>query len=57
MNRHWYRFRAQSQGAEIAMYDEIGAFEIPAKTFLDWFTEGFESADVRDAKALLDELA
>jgi adenylate cyclase len=23
----------------------------------DWFTEGFETADLRDAKALLDELA
>jgi predicted ATPase len=23
----------------------------------DWFTEGFETADLKDAKALLDELA
>ena len=23
----------------------------------DWFTEGFDSADLKDAKALLDELA
>jgi predicted ATPase len=23
----------------------------------DWFTEGFDTADLRDAKALLDELA
>ena len=24
--------------------------------FYDWFTEGFETADLKDAKALLDEL-
>ncbi len=23
----------------------------------DWFTEGFDTADLKDAKALLDELA
>jgi predicted ATPase len=23
----------------------------------DWFTEGFETADLKDAKALLDQLA
>ncbi len=23
----------------------------------DWFTEGFDTADLRDAKALLDEIA
>src|ERR671918_1131589 len=31
----WYQFRAQMKGAEIAIYDEIGAFGIPAKAFLD----------------------
>jgi hypothetical protein len=25
--------------------------------FYDWFTEGFDTADLKDAKALLDELA
>ena len=25
--------------------------------FADWFTEGFDTADLKDAKALLDELA
>jgi ATP-dependent protease ClpP protease subunit len=31
----WFEFRALAQGAEIAIYDEIGAFGIPAKAFLD----------------------
>jgi ATP-dependent Clp protease protease subunit len=31
----WYEFRAQAKGAEIVIYDEIGAFGIPAKAFLD----------------------
>jgi ATP-dependent Clp protease, protease subunit len=33
--RSWYEFRAQTKGAEILIYDEIGAFGIPAKVFLD----------------------
>jgi ATP-dependent Clp protease protease subunit len=33
--RRWYEFRAQARGAEIAIYDEIGAFGIPARAFLD----------------------
>jgi ATP-dependent protease ClpP protease subunit len=33
--KRWYNFRAQARGAEIIIYDEIGAFGIPAKTFLD----------------------
>jgi ATP-dependent Clp protease, protease subunit len=33
--RSWYQFRAQARGAEIVIYDEIGAFGIPAKAFLD----------------------
>jgi ATP-dependent Clp endopeptidase proteolytic subunit ClpP len=33
--KRWYEFRAQMKGAEIVIYDEIGAFGIPAKTFLD----------------------
>jgi hypothetical protein len=28
----------------------------PARAVDDWFTEGFETADLKDAKALLDEL-
>jgi ATP-dependent Clp protease protease subunit len=35
MTRHWYAFRAQAGGAEVVIYDEIGAFGIPAKAFLD----------------------
>jgi ATP-dependent Clp protease protease subunit len=31
----WYQFRAQATRAEIVIYDEIGAFGIPAKAFLD----------------------
>jgi ATP-dependent Clp protease protease subunit len=33
--KRWYEFRAQARGAEIVIYDEIGAFGIPAKGFLD----------------------
>jgi ATP-dependent Clp protease, protease subunit len=33
--KRWYEFRAQASGAEIVIYDEIGAFGIPAKAFLD----------------------
>jgi ATP-dependent protease ClpP protease subunit len=35
MTLRWYDFRAQAKGAEIVIYDEIGAFGIPAKAFLD----------------------
>jgi hypothetical protein len=28
MTRRWYDFRAQAKGAEIVIYDEIGAFGI-----------------------------
>jgi hypothetical protein len=31
----WYQFRAQAGGAEIVIYDEIGAFGSAAKAFLD----------------------
>jgi ATP-dependent Clp protease protease subunit len=33
--KRWYDFRAQAKGTEIVIYDEIGAFGIPAKVFLD----------------------
>ena len=33
--KRWYDLRAQARGAEIVIYDEIGAFGIPAKVFLD----------------------
>jgi ATP-dependent protease ClpP protease subunit len=33
--KRWYDFRAQAEVAEIVIYDEIGAFGIPAKAFLD----------------------
>ena len=33
--KRWYEFRAQAKGAEIVIYDEIGAFGIPARAFLD----------------------
>jgi ATP-dependent Clp protease protease subunit len=36
MTRRWYEFRARvKDAAEIVIYDEIGAFGIPAKAFLD----------------------
>jgi ATP-dependent Clp protease, protease subunit len=35
MTRRWYDFRAHARGAEIVIYDEIGAFGIPAKAILD----------------------
>jgi ATP-dependent protease ClpP protease subunit len=33
--KQWFDFRAQARGPEIVIYDEIGAFGIPAKAFLD----------------------
>jgi ATP-dependent Clp protease protease subunit len=33
--KQWFDFRALVGGAEIVIYDEIGAFGIPAKAFLD----------------------
>ncbi len=33
--KRWFEFKALAQGAEIAIYDEVGAFGIPAKAFLD----------------------
>jgi ATP-dependent Clp protease protease subunit len=33
--KRWFDIRAQAKGAEIVIYDEIGAFGIPAKAFLD----------------------
>jgi ATP-dependent Clp endopeptidase proteolytic subunit ClpP len=33
--KRWFGVRAQARGAEIVIYDEIGAFGIPAKAFLD----------------------
>jgi ATP-dependent Clp endopeptidase proteolytic subunit ClpP len=33
--KRWFEFRAQAKGAEIVIYDEIGAFGIPARAFLD----------------------
>jgi ATP-dependent protease ClpP protease subunit len=35
VTRRWYDFRARATGPEIVIYDEIGAFGIPAKAFLD----------------------
>jgi ATP-dependent protease ClpP protease subunit len=33
--KRWFEFHAQAKGAEIVIYDEIGAFGIPAKAFLE----------------------
>jgi ATP-dependent Clp protease protease subunit len=33
--KRWYEIRAQRKGTEVVIYDEIGAFGIPAKSFLD----------------------
>jgi ATP-dependent protease ClpP protease subunit len=33
--KRWFEFKALAQGAEIAIYEEIGAFGLPAKAFLD----------------------
>jgi ATP-dependent Clp protease protease subunit len=35
VTKRWFDFRAQAHGSEIVIYDEIGAFGIPAKAFLD----------------------
>jgi hypothetical protein len=61
---------AQQQGARVAelraardlaqRWAERGrraeAYDLLAPMY-DWFTEGFDSADLKDAKALLDELS
>ena len=33
--RSWYAIRAQATGAEVSIYDEIGAYGVSAKNFLD----------------------
>jgi predicted ATPase len=40
----------QSQGKRQDVYDLLAPV-------YNWFTEGFDTADLQDAKALLDELA
>jgi predicted ATPase len=40
----------QSQGKRQEVYDLLAPV-------YSWFTEGFDTADLKDAKALLDELA
>jgi nucleoside-triphosphatase THEP1 len=35
VKRRWHEFRAQAKGTEIVIYDEIGAFGISAKAFLE----------------------
>ena len=39
----------QTQGKRLAAHDLLAPV-------YDWFTEGFETSDLKDAKALLDEL-
>jgi hypothetical protein len=34
-----------------------GGSSCPIAPVYDWFTEGFDTADLKDAKALLDELS
>jgi predicted ATPase len=54
----WYELRAATSLARLwhsqGRRDE--AREILAPVY-DWFSEGFDTADLKDAKALLDELA
>jgi ATP-dependent Clp protease, protease subunit len=33
--RSWYAIRAREAGAEVSIYDEIGAYGVSAKSFLD----------------------
>ena len=33
--RSWYAIRARDEGAEVSIYDEIGAYGVSAKSFLD----------------------
>jgi hypothetical protein len=33
--RSWYAIRARDAGAEVSIYDEIGAYGVSAKSFLD----------------------
>ena len=32
--RSWYAIRARAEGAEVSIYDEIGAYGVSAKSFL-----------------------
>ena len=33
--RSWYAIRARAEGAEVSIYDEIGAYGVSAKSLLD----------------------
>jgi ATP-dependent protease ClpP protease subunit len=33
--RSWYAIRARAEGAEVSIYDEIGAYDVSARSFLD----------------------
>jgi hypothetical protein len=33
--RSWYAIRARAEGTEVSIYDEIGAYGVSAKSFLD----------------------
>ena len=33
--RSWFAIRARDAGAEVSIYDEIGAYGVSAKSFLD----------------------
>ncbi len=41
---------------DLAQHQQAKSWELLAPVY-DWFTEGFDTADLKDAKALLDELA
>jgi hypothetical protein len=50
-------FRTLSKTASAALTEDSRRISLQReRTTFGWFTEGFDTADLKDAKALLDEL-
>jgi predicted ATPase len=54
----WWELRATSSLARLlAKQDRRDEARTKLSEIYNWFTEGFDTADLKDAKALLDELS
>jgi len=54
----WWELRAATSLARLwQQQDKLAEARDQLAEIYDWFTEGFETVDLKDAKALLDELA
>jgi hypothetical protein len=49
--------RRYEHGAALARPGQAGRGSRPARSVYGWFTEGFDTLDLKEAKALLDELS